>query len=784
MQVNSLYRTNFFNQNIRFNPNNRCDLNKNTNYADTVSFSGKTQNLKSPDMPLKDFKKATEEKVSKINDANKMEVVSELTEVLDLYLQNKWDAKTQPGKKEIVLDNLKKIMGERGQGNMVVAQINPVPGDIEGNAKKVMTYIKTAEIIGIDTVVFPELTLMGYPIHDLIDRYPFIVKQNVLWMQEIAKRTGKTKAIVGFVEPRLAEPGQKWRGKEFFNSVAVLGNGKIEGVVRKSLLPTYGEFNDYRYNEPSPASGVQPPESLTKASWGVDKKPESGKPADIHGHKYGIAICEDGWNDKNFFDNFLYERDPIAELMENKPEVLINCSASPTRDRKEQFKHNMLSYIAKKYMVPYVYVNQVGAIDSSSFDGASRVYDANGELISRAKSFTEQFQIVNPIKGEGKVYELPKGLEKTLSAKKKFSLDYENDLARTYETVIQGIRDYFNKTGFKRAVLGLSGGLDSAVNAVLLADALGPENVLAISLPSKITAQESNIEAEELAKNLGINYLKVPISEMVTAGTNTTQKAFNDIEKFWGKPPAETTTKDNLQARTRATILWQIANEYPGTLPIATSDKSELYIGYATINGDMSGGFAPTADILKTKSRALARWLNLNRQVKNAIPENTIVKPSGAELAQNEKTGKTVTADEVNGPEAFRDEIIWRCENLHQSSEEMMKEDFLAEKMSRGEFKPKNIYEKDAHNQIKNFLTETYGEYPHPITKEQKQAWMDKFFSNMPKAVFKWSIMPPSVLVDAKSINSADYRQPITSGGISWKQATPEQIGHKLDQAA
>jgi len=779
MIVSNPSQVKFINRNISLN-SYKTSLYSNVNCADKVSFSAQSKNLKSAELSQADFNQAVESKVSGVNSLNRTEIIFELTEVLNLYLQKQWTDKTQPGKKEVVLDNLKKLMGERGQGNIVIAQLNPVPGDIEGNAKKVMSYIKAAEYIGVDTVVFPELTLMGYPIHDLIDRYPFIVKQNVLWMKEIAKRTGKTKAIVGFVEPRLGEPGQKTKGKEFFNSLAVLGEGKIQGVVRKSLLPTYGEFNDYRYNEPSPVSGIQPAESLSKASWGFDNKPESGKPAKIHGHDYGIAICEDTWNDSDFFDNVLYERDPIAELMANKPEILINCSASPTRDRKEQFKHNMLSFIAKKYAVPYVYVNQVGAVDSSSFDGSSRVYDSNGQLIARSKSFGEQFQIINPLKGEGKIYDLPKGLDKTFNAAKEFSLDYENDLPRTYETIIQGIRDYFYKTGFKRAVLGLSGGLDSAVNAVLLADALGPENVYAFSMPSKITAEESNSEAEILAKNLGIHYLQAPITDMVEAGTSTTQNVFNEMAKHWGSPPAETTTRDNLQARSRASILWQASNEYPGTLPIATSDKSELYIGYATINGDMSGGFAPISDVSKTKTRAFARWLNLNRPVKNVIPDHTIIKPSGAELAINTK-GKTVTADEVNGPESFRDEIIWRIENLHQNSEEMMKEEFLAEKMARGEYTPKNIYEKDAFDQLKKFITETYGEYPYPIKNQQKQEWLDKFFSNMPKAVFKWSIMPPGVLVDAKSINSAEYRQPITSGRINWGEDSSEQAGSKLD---
>ena len=301
-----------------------------------------------------------------------------------------------------IIDSIKNIVSDGGYIGM--AQINPIAGNIEYNAKKIAKYIKYASKINLDLVVFPELALMGYPIEDTIDRHPVIVEENIKWLKGLAKITTSTTAIVGFVEPRKKDA----EGKKYFNSAAILKNGKIEGIVRKSLLPNYSEFNDYRYIEPSPIVGVQPAETL-----GIFDKDDI-KPSSKLYDKFGISICEDCWNNKEFFEKNLYEKDPIEELAEENPKIFINCSASPTRAKKEQLKHNMLSFIAKKYKTPIVYVNQVGAIDNSSFDGSSRVFGANGELIARAKSFEEQFLIVNPEKNIGKIYPLIKHLFREL----------------------------------------------------------------------------------------------------------------------------------------------------------------------------------------------------------------------------------------------------------------------------------------------------------------------------------------------------------------------------------
>ena len=665
---------------------------------------------------------------------NDKELIYKLSEEYD----NGADAK-------IIEPELKKLLEPYKDGSIGLAQINPIAGDIEYNAAKVVKYIKHAENIGLDLVVFPELILMGYPIEDTIDRHPVIVEENVKWLKEIAKITTKTTAIVGFVEPRKYD---NLTGKKYYNSAAVLQDGKITGIIRKSLLPTYSEFNDYRYIEPSPVVGSQCAETL--GCFSEEKIENCAKTNLISGKKYAISICEDCWNNKEFFnDTTLYSLDPIEELSKEKPDVFINCSASPTRAKKEQLKHNMLSFIAKKYSTPIIYVNQVGAIDNSSFDGSSRVFDKDGKLLARAKSFKEQFLIVNPHKNLGKIYPLTKGLEQTLTEAKVYTLEYEPDLERTYKTIIQGIRDYFIKTGFKRAVLGLSGGLDSTVCAVILADAIGAENVFGISMPSKITSKESKTDAELLAANLGINFTEASIKDMVETTNNCLQSLFKTVESKWDCRYKQSFTMDNIQARSRAIFLWGISNEFGSCLPIATSDKSELYMGYATINGDMSGGFAPIADVPKTKLFALARWLNKNREVKDAIPEAIILKKPGAELAIDPKTGKPLIAEDALMPYEFLDEIIWRIENKKEHYYDMLNSEFLYEKKNS-------------------------------ISQEQKQQWLDKFYRRMSTALYKWSILPPSVIVDSRSMNKYDYKQPITSSRINYKGLTENEIRDKI----
>ena len=652
-----------------------------------------------------------------------MERIYELTGLIDKDLKENSLGETD---REKIAAELNGLMPE---GSIVLAQVNPISGYVEYNAKKAARWIEWANRLKIDAVVFPEMYLIGYPIGDFIDRFPVVVEENVEWLEALARLSGRVKVIIGFVEINKEKTG-----KSYYNSIAVLAEGKVQQVIRKSLLPNYAEFNDYRHFEPAPVDSAS-------------------RIVNLNGKRAGIIVCEDGWNDFEFFDKNLYKEDPVEIVVrEQHPDYLINPSASITRAKKEQLKHNMLSFAAKKHRTPIVYSNQVGSGECLSFEGASRVYDAEGNLTFMAKSYQEQFFIVNPFTPSGKIYPLSEGLEKTLNSQKAFTLDHEPDLERTYLTIVQSIRDYFKKTGFKRAVLGLSGGLDSTVCAVLLTDALGAENVLGISMPSKITSTESKNDAKELAQNLGINFAEVSIKDMYEATRTKFDEVFADVDKRWDCRYKECFTNDNIQARSRALILWGIANEYQATLPVATSDKSELYMGYATINGDMSGGFAPIADVTKTKLFALARWMNKKREKKNAIPEAIIAKRPGAELAINPKTNKPLLAEEALMPYEFLDEVIWRVENLHQSIGDMIEAEF------RYEIKEK-------------------------ISREQKMQWLEKFFRRMSTSLYKWTIMPPSPIVDARSINKAEYRHPIIASKINFNKTSLEEKFQMLKNA-
>lgn len=411
------------------------------------------------------------------------------------------------------------------------------------------------------------------------------------------------------------------------------------------------------------------------------------------------------------------------EEIKSKSDNLIYLDLSISKTNSEYFRNKKLNNLVKSENKNLYYLNQVGAIDEYVYDGMSRIINNEGATIAQASAFSEDLLEIGQIKENE--YLKPVNLEN-------FSLNYENDLKRTYKSIILAIRDYFSKNGFKQAVLGLSGGLDSTICAVLLADALGKENVLGVSMPSKLTSDESKFDGKILADNLGINYIEAPIKNYHEVFSSGFSEIFNDVSKHWCNRYTSSFTQDNIQARSRAMILWGIANEYGSTLPIATSDKSETYMGYATINGDMSGGFAPILDVTKTKLFALARWMNENREYKNAIPESIILKPPGAELALDPNTGKTLKAEDALMPYEFMDEVIWRIENLNQSIDNMMQNTFLYEK--------KNI-----------------------LNKDTKKLWLEKFFKRMNCAIYKWYISAPSPIVDNHTINKAIYKQPIVS---------------------
>ena len=559
---------------------------------------------------------------------------------------------------------------------IILAQIDTIAGDIRYNSSKIKEAIKKAKEKKAKLIIFPQLALFGSTFGDILCRHKSLVNFQFQELEEIKNLTNGITALIGYVEPTNSESK-----KPYYNSIAVFQDGKQILTARKKSCCYEKYFESCKNSE---------------------------NIFEINGEKFAIIIGED---------------EHIEKLADKRLSAIIHCASSPSRAGKDAIKDNLLSSIAKEYKINYIYVNQVGYGDNLCFDGASRIYNTNGELTLRGKSFEEDF--IEATDYAGKIEDVPKSFDLS----ENFILNYENDLERTYKTIICGIRGYFNKTGFKKAVLGLSGGLDSSVCAVLLVDALGKENVYGISMPTKITSTGSKQDASILAKNLGITFVETPIANEFEVFSKELNQVFEKIntEKF-----LKSTTFENLQARTRATILWSIANEYKYMLSIATSDKSEAYIGYATTNGDMSGGFAPIADVTKTKLFALADYLNKNRAAKNVIPQSILDKPPGAELKFDKEKGRTVTAEEDNMPYAFLDEIIWLVENFGYGYNELKEHTFN--------------YEKENN-----------------ISQEQKESWILKFFDKAQKAIFKWHLMAPTIIVDTKSIIPPEYHHPIIS---------------------
>ncbi len=555
------------------------------------------------------------------------------------------------------------------QNTLYIAQLNPITGNIEYNKNKAIEYIKKAISSNADMVIFPEVFLSGNCTSYILKRYPHIYNQIKKAIDEISIISKNISVLIGHIE--LID-------EQLFNSLYYIQNGSIKKSIKLPINSSKTEV------------------------------------IECNNIKYGI------FNSLNLSD--------ITPC-----DCLIYLKSNISRAGFEKKLNENLKNIAEKYEKDIIYINQTGADDEFVYEGSSRIYDKEGNIVSLAQCFNEDVITYKP-ENKNIVNKLPEWFE--FDCEKPFSADYEKDLERTYKEVVFAIKEYFSKNNLKRAVLGLSGGLDSSVSCVLLVDALGCENVLGISMPSKITSQGSKSDAQQLAQNLGITFFETPIKETQDLLNNQFENIFNNIN--WCNRYEHSYTKDNIQARSRATILWGVANEYPATIPIATSDKSESYMGYATINGDMSGGYAPILDITKTKLFALAKWINKNRLKKDVIPESIIAKPPGAELAINPKTGRALTAEEALMPYEFLDEVIWRIENFNQGIEDMTREKFLFEKKNN-------------------------------LSKEQKLAWLEKFFFRMNTALYKWYISAPAPIVDAHGINKAEIKHPISSQ-INYKE--------------
>ena len=640
--------------------------------------------------------------------------IYDLTEKIDNDLRQ--DSLSDSERKALAKD----LKGLLPKGAIVLAQASSVLGDVKSNALKAFRWINWAERLGVEAIVFPETFLVGAPVGDFVNKFPIIIEECSDWLGILATKTQKTKVIIGFVELDSNSNSSK-----YYNSVAVLSDGKIQQIIRKSILFDTSYHCENRCFEKSDFD-------------------DSVRFLDINGKTTCVFVGDELFPQKCNSDCFVTSNCKFDEfLKDSQIDYLINSNAFVSRIGEIAKNYALMSEVSQKYSLPFVSVNYVGSTENLLWGGSSCVYNKNGELLYRAKAFEEQFFIVNPLEEVGKIYPVPENSTSVVLSKE-FSLDYENDLERIYQTLVRAVRNYFEKTGFKRAVLGLSGGLDSTVSAVILADAIGAENVVGVSMPSKITSNESKNDARLLAENLGLNFFEMPVKDIFDTTRSVFDDIFSQVETKWECRYKQSFTNDNIQARSRALILWGIANEFESCIPIATSDKSELYMGYATINGDMSGGYAPLADVTKTKLFALAKWMNKNRPTKNAIPESVIEKRPGAELAINPLTGKPLLAEEALMPYDFMDEVIWRVENLHQSITEMEDIEFL--------------YEKNMKN---------LGE---PISKEQKKEWLQKFFRRMSFALFKWQLMPPSPIVDSSSINRIEYSQAVLSSGINYEK--------------
>ena len=463
---------------------------------------------------------------------------------------------------------------------IALAQINQTVGDFQNNIEKIRLTIDHARSKNADLVVFPELAITGYPPKDFLD-IPAFVDENLKALEKITRSVSGISAIIGFVDKN-----KRPHGKLVHNAAAFIQDKKIISIHHKSLLPTYDVFDECRYFEPA----------------------YTISPVKFMDYTLGISICEDIWNDEEFWTRPLYEKDPIEDLVSNGADVIINISSSPFAVGKhDKIRLRMLIHDAVKYKVPFVYVNQVGGNDDLVFDGNSTVINAEGKLIAQAAAFEEDLMVVD--------IENP-----TVQAQPKAYAPIES----VHKALIMGLRDYVIKCCFKKVIVGLSGGIDSAVTAALAVESLGRDNVIGVLMPSQFSSRGSIDDAVKLAQNLGIIYKTIPIKDVFETYQNILKTEFKDR-------PFDI-AEENLQARIRGNILMALSNKY-GYLVLTTGNKSELAVGYCTLYGDMSGGLALISDIPKTMVYELARYINREREV---IPQNSIDKPPSAELKPNQ----------------------------------------------------------------------------------------------------------------------------------------------------
>jgi NAD+ synthase/NAD+ synthase (glutamine-hydrolysing) len=474
---------------------------------------------------------------------------------------------------------------------IALAQINPTVGDFSGNSNKITEFARLAYARGAEMALFPELAVSGYPPRDLLEKPAFVARSQRA-VEEIARAVPEITIICGFVSPAKGETG-----KSVMNSAATLNDGRVQFVQSKMLLPTYDVFDELRYFEPA----------------------ASQKVLALDGQQVGVTICEDAWNDKSFWQRrLLYKIDPVDELLRAGANLMLNISASPFHLGKRELRREMLETIARDNKVPVVFVNQVGGNDSLVFDGSSLVISPDGRTIARAKSFEEDLVLFDSETMQGDLH-----------------LQVEGDEASAYAALVLGTRDYVRKCGFQHVVIGLSGGIDSALTAAIAVDALGAAHVTGLAMPSQYSSEHSVSDARELACNLGIRFEVVAIGQIFD-GYRKTLAPF-----FAGRP--EDVAEENIQSRIRGNILMAFSNKFGG-LVLTTGNKSELGVGYCTLYGDMVGGLAVISDVPKTLVYRLSRYVNSRKPV---IPRSTLDKPPSAELRPGQLDSDTLPPYEI-----------------------------------------------------------------------------------------------------------------------------------------